>query len=61
MKQKIKLLEIEGYFHVSKFIHTHTEELYSGYKTFVQLFGKYNEINYLLKLISELEGDFTKN
>jgi len=61
MRQKIKLLEIEGNFNVVNFIRVHTDELYSGYKTFIQLFGQYNDVHYLIKLIAELESSFTEN
>ena len=60
-KQNIKLLEIEGNFDVIKFIRVHTDELYAGYKTFIKLFGQYNDVHYLLKLIAELESSFTEN
>jgi len=57
----MKLLEIEGNSNVVNFIRVHTDELYSGYKAFVKLFGKYNNPHEFIQIIAELESGFTKN
>jgi len=59
MKNEVKIIEIQP--NPVAQIRAHTIELYEGYKAFVLMFGNYNDPHYLIKLISELEGQFLEN
>ncbi len=60
-ENNLKLLNIENHFDVLRFIRVHTEELYLGYKTFIQLLDQQNDTHFLIALIAELESSFTQN
>lgn len=57
----MKLLNIENHFNIVKFIRVHTDELYAGYKTFIQILDQNDDTHFLITLIAELESSFTRN
>lgn len=57
----MKLENIKNSQSMVNFIRAHTVELYTGYKIFAGIFDRETDANLLLKLIAELETDFTSN
>lgn len=59
--RKMKLLDIDKHFDIIDFIRIHSEELYLGYKTFIRIFGPLDDTHHLIKIVAELESDYTRN
>jgi len=61
MGLRMKLENIKNSQSMVNFIRAHTVELYTGYKIFAGIFDRETDANLLLKLIAEIETDFTSN
>ncbi len=57
----MKLINIENHFSMVTVIRVYTQELYSKYKTIISAIGADDEDHLLLKIIAELESNYTEN